>query len=343
MKLHFEVKKSGQAAKIFVFIFFTILFFSAIGLRGQQNFSNPIMPGQDPSVVYRDGFYYLIQSEGSLVIRKSRTIAGLPDAPKAEVWSNTCCNVWAPELQFIRGKWYIYYSKDDGHNENHRMYVLESKGTDPMGPYTDKGKLYDTSNDCWAIDGSVIEKQDGTLYFVWSGWEGKANGQQNLYIAPMSNPYTLSGKRVKISEPTYAWERTGMPVNEGPQPIRRNGKYFIVYSASGSWTDDYCLGLISNKDGDLLNPASWVKSPEPVFSKTPSAYGPGHHCMVEGPNGQCWNIYHANSTSGTGWNGRTIRAQKFTWNDKDFPHFGNPHPAGMSLDEPGLENFPSSK
>lgn len=326
-KLKLEMKNRA-------FIFFSIILFYGINIFAQQDKrDNSLINGQDPSVVYKDGYYYLVQSEGNIVIRKSKSIAGFKDAPKVEVWHNECCNVWAPELQFIQGKWYIYYSKDDGNNDNHRMYVLESKGNDPMGPYIHRGKIADPENDRWAIDGSVMEKEDGSLYFIWSGWEGKKNEQQNLYIAPMSNPYSISGERVLISKPTYAWERMGLPVNEGPQPIRKNGKYFVIYSASGSWTDDYCLGMITNKDGDLLNPSSWVKSENPVFAKSPNAYGPGHHCMVEGPDGTCWNIYHANTIPGTGWNGRSIRAQPFKWDEMSFPNFGSPLNYEYELDK----------
>lgn len=316
--------------------FLTIIWilFAAIQLLA-QNFSH-LIDGQDPSVAYKDGFYYLIQSEGSLVLRQSQDIDGLKTAPKTQVWPNQCCNVWAPELQWINGKWYIYYTKDDGNNDNHRMYVLESTGTDPAGPYTDKGKIAVPNNDKWAIDGSVLQKEDGSLYFIWSGWPGDINGQQNLYIAPMSNPYTISGERVLISEPTYLWERSGMPINEGPQPYTKNGKYFVTYSASGSWTDDYCLGLISNKDGDLLNPGSWVKSKRPVFVKSETAYGPGHHCLVEGPNGECYNVYHANHSSGTGWDGRSIRVQNFSWDENDQPVFGNPYSLETKLEQAPL-------
>jgi GH43 family beta-xylosidase len=305
-----------------------ILLFSFSNLFAQNTFNNPLITGQDPSVVYKDGFYYLIQIEGKVegrfFLRKSKTVAGLKDAPKVEVWHQECCSVWAPELQFIRGKWYIYFTKDDGNNDNHRMYVLESKGKNPAGPYLSKGKIAAPGEDNWAIDGTVLTKDDGTIYFVWSGWEGKQNGQQNLYIAPMSNPYTISGKRVKIAQPTYNWEKNGMAINEGPQPIKKNGKYYIVYSASASWTEDYCLGMIKNVDGDLLNPSSWIKFDQPVFTKAEAAYGPGHHCMVEGPNGECWNIYHANEIPGSGWDGRSIRAQRFSWDKEDVPHFGTP-------------------
>lgn len=322
-----------------VLFFITLLSFYSISLLPQSSVNNQIIEGQDPSVVYHEGYYYLVQSEtkGNIVLRKASTVTGLKVAKQVEIWPVECCNVWAPELQLINGKWYVYYTKDNGDNDNHRMYALESTGKDPFGPYIHRGKISDPSNDRWAIDGTVIQKEDSSLYFVWSGWEGKRNGQQNLYIAPMSNPYTISGPRVQISQPTFSWEKVGMPINEGPQPLKKNGKYFIVYSASGSWTDDYCLGMISNTNGDLLNPSSWVKNTSPVFTKTASAYGPGHHCMVEGPDGQCWNIYHANTIPGTGWNGRSIRAQRFTWDEKNNPLFGNPQPAELLMDK--LENY----
>ena len=51
-----------------------------------------------------------------------------------------------------------------------------------------------------------IDKQ---LYMIWSGWEGDENGQQNIYIAKMKNPWTIEGNRVQISSPTFDWETIG--------------------------------------------------------------------------------------------------------------------------------------
>src|SRR5690606_5958320 len=130
------------------------------------------------------------------------------------------------------------------------------KTQDPQGEYEFKGKITDVT-DRWSIDGAVLQKEDGSLYFVWSGWEGTVNVRQNLYIAPMSNPWSISGPRVMISTPDEAWELNGQPyINETPQPLVRNGKHYIIYSGSGSWSDDYALGMLMNTDGDLLNPAS---------------------------------------------------------------------------------------
>ena len=43
----------------------------------------------------------------------------------------------------------------------------------------------------------------------------------------MSNPWTIEGKQVMITEPEYDWEKIGFLVNEGPAVINRNGKIFI--------------------------------------------------------------------------------------------------------------------
>ncbi|HPY01258.1 MAG TPA: glycoside hydrolase family 43 protein, partial [Candidatus Marinimicrobia bacterium] len=195
------------------------------------------------------------------------------------------------------------------------------------------GKIAD-STDCWAIDGTVLEHR-GHLYFIWSGWEGKVNVQQNLYIAPMSNPATISGDRVLISEPEYEWEKVGRPlVNEGPEILKKNDKIHIIYSASGSWTDDYCLGQLTFTGGDILSRASWIKKPEPVFSKTETVFGPGHASFVKSPDGrEDWIVYHAAKYKGGGWD-RDVRMQKFGWNNDDSPNFGAPVSAGVLLEVP---------
>ena len=128
----------------------------------------------------------------------------------------------------------------------------------------------------------------------------------------MADPMTIVSDRVCISRPEYEWEKQGYPyVNEGPQALIRNGKIFIIYSASGSWTDDYCLGQLTYVGGDLLNPSSWKKEPEPLFSKTETIFGPGHASFV-GSEDEDWIIYHAARSSNAGW-ARQIRAKQFNW------------------------------
>ena len=289
--------------------------------------TNPMMQGQDPQAEFKDGYYHLVQSDGcNIHLRRSTTLSGLVTAANPSIFAAGCSNVWAPEIHWLSNKWYLYYSVDTGTGGNERVDVAQSSGTSAFGPYTEHGVLITSY---WNIDGSVFASTNGQLYFICSG---SPSGTQNIYIAPMSNPYTLSGAPTLISSPTQTWERNGT-VNEGPYGFVRNGQVFIVYSASGCWTDDYCLGLLTLTGSDPLNPASWTKS-GPVFSKQPGAYGPGHNGVVQDASGQWWNLYHANNLSGQGCGGyRQLHAQRIDWGADNTPYFGTPVPIGSVVTE----------
>jgi GH43 family beta-xylosidase len=321
----------------------------------QQRFSNPLRSsGADPWAIYKDGYYYYMHTTGSrLIVWKTKNVASLSSADSSTVFvppagTSYSKQLWAPEIHFINGKWYIYFAADDGKNENHRLYVLENASADPLkGSWTLKGKIADPS-DRWAIDGSVFEHKE-QLYLIWSGWEGAVNGQQDIYICKMQNPWTLSGQRVRVSSPVYEWERHGdlhdannpphVNVNEGPQFLRHGEKLFLIYSASGCWTDNYCLGMLSaDAASNLLDSASWKKNTSPVFATSVAngVYAPGHNSFFTSPDGkQDWILYHANAAPGQGCGRfRSPRAQRFTWNKDGTPNFGVPLPAGKALKLP---------
>ena len=259
------------------------LFLIAGALNAQQKtFTNPLLPsGADPYSFYKDGFYYYTNTLGNRIeLWKTKSIADLKTAEHKFIFSPPAGTpyskeIWAPEVLFLNEKWYAYFAADDGSNDHHRMYVLENASKDPMqGEWIFKGKIADPA-DKWAIDGDVFE-YGHKCYMIWSGWEGDANGQQNIYIAKLKNPWTIDGNRVRISSSAYDWEKFGdlhdavnpphVNVNEGPQALQHDNKLFIVYSASGCWTDFYALGMLSfTGKNNLLDSAAWVKNPSPVF------------------------------------------------------------------------------
>ncbi len=317
----------------------------------ETTFTNPILPsGADPWALFHEGYYYYMQTMGNrLVIWKTNDLATLENAQKKTIWkavphTSYSHDIWAPELHFIAGNWYVYFAADNGKNENHRIYVLENKAADPTtGNWTFKGEITDSS-DKWAIDASVFEYKN-QWYMIWSGWEGDTNGQQNIYIARMKNPWTIEGQRVMISYPEYAWEKHGdlpgqipphVNVNEGPEILKHGEDLFLVYSASGCWTDFYALGMLKLiNPANLLSAASWKKYPKPVFkeSKESGVFAPGHNSFFKSPDGsQDWILYHANSFSGAGCGGhRSPRMQPFTWNTDGTPDFGVPVKTGKPL------------
>lgn len=302
-----------------------------------QTFSNPVLgPGQDPSVVTSAGWYYFTQTSPDstyITIRRAHSIKSLAAAPKTVVWrggeaGSPCCQWWAPELHHIGGAWYIYTTADDGNNDNHRLQVLQA--SQPLGPYTYKGQLT-TPGGHWSIDPSPLQLADGRLYLLWSGWPDDVNGVQNIYIAQLANPWTISGPRTMLSTPAYQFElySDGVPVkvNESPEPLVRGGKVFVAYSASGCWTPNYALGLLSAPVGaNLMDASSWTKSTQPVFQSNPSAdiYGPASNGFFSSPDGrQTWMAFHAvNDSNGNCGLERDVYAQQVTWSADGAPQFG---------------------
>ncbi len=331
---------------------------------GAGTFTNPLLErGPDPWVTAQDGWYYYMNSMSKgIAIWKTRDITDLRHAEKKVVWTAPesgpySHDIWAPELHRFDGKWYLYFAADKGDNESHRIFVLENASANPLeGEWVMKGKIGDAT-DKWAIDASVFEDK-GRRYMVWSGWEGDSDGQQNIYIAQLTNPWTVGSKRVMLSYPKYPWEHVGdlpdrpttphVEVNEAPEILQHEGDVFLVYSGSACWTDYYGLGVVRAKSGaNLLDATSWSKFAHPFFQQNRAAnvFGPGHNGFFKSPDGkEDWIIYHANAGSGEGCGDqRSPRAQRFTWNADGTPEFGRPVATDVALPKPsGTREFVSA-
>lgn len=310
-----------------------------------STYRNPLLPsGADPWVVRRDGFYYYLNTLGDrIAIRKTLDLSQLARAEPVTVWrpparGPNSTSIWAPELHVLDGRWFLYYTAaDKAHDDDdHRhVFVLENDGADPtQGRWIDRGMLETRHT---GIDGTVFRHR-GALYFVYSAYVGD---HSDLVIARMRDPWTLSTTQVDIARPTYAWEmQGGRRILEGPEFLAGPGDtVFLVYSASACWSDDYALGMLQASAGaDLTDPASWRKSPEPVFAKSPAhgIYATGHNAFFKSPDGrQDWILYHANGGPGLGCSAkRAPRMQRFGWKPDGSPDFGVPVRDGVALPAP---------
>lgn len=312
-----------------------------------DTFANPLFRnGADPWMHYFNGNYYLTTTTwtSQLVMRKSPTIAGLAEAPAHYVWSGDdptrAYNFWAFEFHPIQRpeglRWYIIITSGvEKSFDGQRNHILESEGTDPMGPYQYKGT---PMPDHWNIDGSYFE-HNGQLYFTWSEWHGPE--QVNL-VSKMTNPWTLEGERNIVTRPVYDWEKSGLMVNEGPEIIKHNGRVFLTHSSSFCNTEDYKIAVVELVGDDPVKPESWKKFDEPFFSKANGVYGPGHHGFFVSPDGsEEWLIYHGNSSPTDGCSGtRAARAQPFTWTEDGLPNFGEPVMDKQQIPVPSGEQGP---
>jgi len=310
-------------------------------------FTNPLNDsGPDPWMKFYQGNYYFAATtwggpEVGLTMRKAPTIQGIKDAQPVQIYQDStasrCCNYWAPEFFLFEGPdgekhWYGYFTggaADSDYVHTQFVQVIESEGTDPMGPYTYKGKLLERP----ALDASVLEL-GGKRYAIYSEW----NETQDVAIKEMSSPWETTGEETVLTRPTLPWELHDGTVNEGPVALYHDGRTFIVYSASACWGPDYELGILTYQGGDPLSADSWKKSQEPVFKRDDAhgVYGPGHNNFFMSPDStEYWIIYHANDQATDKCDmGRSPRIQKFTWNADGTPAFGLPVSTDSSLAVP---------
>lgn len=302
-----------------------------------------VLERADPWVYkHTDGYYYFtgsVPGYQSIEVRRATSLEGLETGERVLVWhahdtGKQSQLIWAPEIHFIHGKWYIYYAASDDaeirdQEHHHRMFVIENAAETPMNDqWVEKGQVI-TQFESFSLDATVFEHKND-LYYVWAQQDPRIPGNSNLYISKMENPWTLKGKQVLLSIPEYSWERIGFKVNEGPAAISRNGKVFLTYSASAT-DENYAMGLLwADEDSDLLNGYSWHKAKEPVFvsSERNHLYGPGHNSFTT-VDGRDVLIYHARPEKNKQGDpldnpNRHAHAQFFRWDEQGFPVFGEP-------------------
>ena len=311
---------------------------------GQATFTNPLFEdGADPWAILKDGTYYYTHTLGDrLALWKTKDLTQLAGAEHKTVWTPPTAGpnsqgIWAPELHFLDGKWYLYYTATDAAkpgDDTRYVFVLENASADPLqGTWTDRGKI---NTQYSGLDGSVFDWK-GKRYFLYSAYVGP---QSRLFIAPMVNPWTISNQQVELAKPLYEWEKFGdREILEGPEfLVGKNGKVCLIYSASACWDDNYALGMLwADGNADLMNPASWTRLAQPVFgtSVKNGVYGPGHNSFTKSPDGkEDWNVYHAKSVANGECRERNVRIQKFAWKPDGTPDFDVPLPVGQPIRKP---------
>ncbi|MDQ3062415.1 MAG: family 43 glycosylhydrolase, partial [Acidobacteriota bacterium] len=147
-----------KTAAVLTAILAVSIFAAAQSKTASGTFTNPLVTSQDsadPWMIYHKGFYYFtatLDPEGGVWLWRSRYLSDLNasekrkiyDAPKAGLRSK---QIWAPELHRFGKRWYLYFAASDGTDENHRIYVLESRNDNPWSEYDYKARVFDESND----------------------------------------------------------------------------------------------------------------------------------------------------------------------------------------------------
>jgi beta-xylosidase len=226
-------------------------------------------------------------------------------------------NFWAPAVAVQQDRFYLYYSVGHG-DKNHQLRV--AVGHEPAGPYQDiEAPLLDTAVCPFAIDPHPFQDIDGRWYLFYArDFLDTDNGFRAgtaLMFAPMKSMTELDGQGFPVLRARRDWQRFksnremyggvyDWHTLEGPSVWLHDGKYYCFYSG-GCWEDetygvdygiaDQIMGPWSD-DGNETGPRVMKTLPGRLI-------GPGHNCIVAGPDGRTdFIVHHA-------WNRNMTRRQ----------------------------------
>ncbi|KAK8013041.1 alpha-N-arab-like proteininofuranosidase [Apiospora marii] len=369
---------------------------SKIGTDKKTNatFSNPVSTENigDPFMTKytsdgQDWYLYTFSTNDNITLKRSRSLTDnwddaetrvvfKPNATGADAGKPWSTSIWAPEIHNISGKWYIIFTATpDGDNPpplqdaicpincpavNHRMFVLESTGSDPWTSDFPMKSMLDTY-DQFAIDGTYFSYKD-KLYHIYSCWENAYSAwPANLCITEMSDPWTVSSSLSERQIVSFSHDEKdghGTPkettaltsdIDLDPRPALGTGALRPTDPAGdqrGPAAADepqdgpelrhllggagqhpyYCLGMLELVGNDPMQYQSWRKHKEGcVFHQNTQAgvYGTGHASFTTSPDGkEDYIVYHAQTTANPVADlYRTARIQKFGWNADGTPNF----------------------
>ncbi|CAG7609160.1 Extracellular exo-alpha-(1-_5)-L-arabinofuranosidase [Paenibacillus solanacearum] len=219
---------------------------------------------------------------------------------------------WAPEVVERDGKFYMYYTARWKEKDSLRIGVAVADR--PAGPFID---VYDQPMFDFgyaAIDANILFDDSGKMYMYYSRdcSENIVNGrhESHLYGIELGDDMiTVTGDAVCLTKPDQEWEMKsldrGYLWNEGPFVLKRNGTYYLTYSANYFGDRHYSVGYaVSEKP---LGPYSKYENNPVLTSQSDDISGPGHHSIIASPDGtELFMVYHTHTDPAQGGGNRQV-------------------------------------
>lgn len=266
-----------------------------------------------------------------------------------ESWAKS--NFWAPEVYEKDGKFYMFFSADwkvNPNNELENFLIGVAVSDSPTGPFVEISDkpLFDPGYPI--IDANVFKDDDGKFYLYFSrccykhpvesevaDWarekgmfdEIEESWVYGIELSPdfksvIGEPVLLLRPPVSMSDKQAEWESrsvTSGEVNrrwtEGSFLIKRDGVYYMMYSANFFGGENYAVGYATS-DSPL---GTYTKAPNnPVLEKNTEkggiVTGVGHNSITWSRDGkQLYCVYHGR-TAETG-NERVVFIDKMEIKD----------------------------
>jgi beta-xylosidase len=259
---------------------------------GTEDETTVKIPLGDPFIMLWEGRYYAYgtySADGIMVFVSDDLLSWqIPEGAssglalhKKDVWSDRW--FWAPEVYPINGKFYMYYSADE--------HICVAISDNPLGPFKQETKKPMIENEK-CIDNSLFVDDDGTPYLFFD----RFNDGLNIWVAELEENLAdikaeTMAKCINVSQ---AWEEVWPRVNEGAFVIKRNGTYYMTYSANSYESPFYGIGFATASN--ITGP--WTKyEGNPIFQKPGGLVGVGHSAMFTDKDGTLRIVFHAHNST----------------------------------------------
>ena len=194
---------------------------------------------------------------------------------------------WAPEVYHVKGQYIMYYSANE--------HLYAATASSPKGPFKQVGSYQMESliGDEKCIDSHVFIDEDSTAYVFFVRFtDGNCIWQAKLsddFITP------VSGTLRKCFAASQSWELKMGRVNEGPNIIKHNRRYYLTYSGNDYQSQDYAVGYATTTN--IAN-GTWTKnSNNPILRRWDDLVGTGHHSLFYDKEGLLRIVFHAHNST----------------------------------------------
>lgn len=267
------------------FFLITVIFASVACKSGDE--AGSLIPFADPFILSDNGLYYMYGTgydDGiGVVVSDNLKTWHVPDYE--ERWlvlhkddSFGDHGFWAPEVYHIGNDYYLYYSSEE--------HICVAVSDSPLGPFVQK--VQEPMLEDNGIDNTLFIDDDGTPYMFWVRFN---NGNEIWSAQLESDMCTIKQETMsfctRMSQP---WEEIWPAVNEGPAVVRKNGVYYMAYSANHFMSQDYAIGYATT---DNIG-GTWEKySGNPVLRRPEGLFGVGHHSFFKDFDGNDRIVFHS--------------------------------------------------
>ena len=210
----------------------------------------------------------------------------------------TCQDFWAPEVIYHKGKYIMHYTARRKEDDSLRIGVAVSEK--PEGPFTDfhKGPMFDLGYA--AIDGHVFVDENGKPYFYYSKDCSENYVAENLRASQIcvceisDDLCNIVGEPITLFGPSESFDAIALGDqmwNEGPYVLKKDGEYYMTYSANCYHTRDYCICVA--KATNPMGP--FVKADGPIMTcgeEGTDFSGPGHNAFFIDQEGKLKMTFH---------------------------------------------------